>query len=147
MISNAETRNTIATQQARIDAVELQTEAFLRDVEPTDAPRSPFCFDYEDALNCECHCTLQIDGDIVICTVDDADITDMTEHLITRVCHAYGIDPFMLVWLEHYLPADKWTIVDFDVDEDAQRNLCCVTPKWGPTDSETVEAIRKRLSR
>ena len=85
---------------------EQQNREFVRLTPKMQPPLGAFRFDYRGYWNCESHCTMEIHGNLVIVTEADdnqgTSITNMAEHLATRVCHQFQIDPLKLVWIEHY---------------------------------------------
>ena len=76
---------------------EGQNQKFIRDTTPTAPPTGEFRYEYIGYHGCDCHCTLEILGNLVICTEDEdnhgTSITNLSEHLATRICYQYGIDP------------------------------------------------------
>ena len=96
----------MATLYIAQSADEQENQVFIASTEPTEAPSGAFRYDYKGYFGCDCHCTLEIDGNLVICTEDDdnegTSITNMAEHLAPRVCYNFGIDPYQLTWIEHY---------------------------------------------
>ena len=75
----------MATLYIAQSADEQENQVFIASTEPTEAPSGAFRYDYKGYFGCDCHCTLEIDGNLVICTEDDdnegTSITNMAEHL------------------------------------------------------------------
>jgi len=127
--------------------------AFIQSVRPQPATDSdPFRFDYEGYFGCDSHGDLQIFGNVVICTESEDNegisITNMVEHLATRVCYQYRIDPHQLTWIEHYpqrgyrdeIPA-SYDLVTFDRARDGDGHIHFAKPKWHHFGKEKVEEL------
>ena len=129
---------------------------FVRNTPPTEPPAGAFRFDYRGYYGCKSHCTLEIYGNLVIATEADdnegTSITNMAEHLATRVCHQFQIDPLKLVWIEHYLERghewmhkpipESWDFVTFQqIAESNDGAPRCLKPKWNPIAPDKVQAL------
>ena len=59
-------------------------------------------------FNAHSMCDIEIHGNVVVATeLDDnpgTSITNAAEYLATSVCKEFNINPFDLIWIEHYLP-------------------------------------------
>lgn len=135
---------------------EQQNREFVRLTPKMQPPLGAFRFDYRGYWNCESHCTLEIHGNLVIVTEADdnqgTSITNIAEHLATRVCHQFQIDPLKLVWIEHYperghewmhKPITKsWDFVTFqqiaEADDGASRLM---KPIWNRITPDKVKEL------
>ena len=137
---------------------EQENQVFIASTEPTEAPSGAFRYDYKGYFGCDCHCTLEIDGNLVICTEDEdnegTSITNMAEHLATRVCYNFGIDPYQLTWIEHYpergdkrdpLP-ESWDIATFQIAQARDGVLRCLKPDWKRIERDAVEALKSNTT-
>lgn len=129
---------------------------FVRNTTPTEPPVDAFRFHYRGYYGCESHCTLAIYGNLVIATEADdnegTSITNMAEHLATRVCHQFQIDPLKLVWIEHYPERggewrstpikESWDFVTFQqIAESNDGAPRCLKPKWNPITPDKVQKL------
>ena len=140
---------------------ECLNQEFIRSVTPSKSPSGEFRFDYQGYYGCKSHCTLEIIGNLVIATEhkdnNGTSITNMAEHLATRVCYAYQIDPQKLIWIEHYpergnewmhqpIP-ESWDRVSFDRAEAPDGVMRFLHPDWKHLDRDTFEGLKKGESR
>ena len=78
----------------------------------------------------------------------------MAEHLATRVCYNFGIDPYQLTWIEHYpergdkrdpLP-ESWDIATFQIAQARDGVLRCLKPAWKRIERDAVEALKSNTT-
>ena len=132
---------------------EQQNQAFFRLTPKMQPPCGAFRFDYKGYHNCDCHCTLQIVGNLVVCTEDlgnqGTSITNMAEHLATRVCYQFQIDPNQLTWIEHYQERgdrfykrpEDFSIVSFQFVTGNDSIIRCLHPKWKHIEPDAVQTL------
>ena len=123
--------------------------------DPTDPPTGAFKYPYSGFFGCESVCTLEIIGNVVICSERDdnegTSITNMAEHLATRVCYNFGIRAADLVWIEHYedqpltpyIREDHWSYVRFTYstgDDEVERFF---DPKWRHVTPDDVKWFKR----
>ena len=137
---------------------ERQNQEFIESTELTEAPSGTFRYDYKGFWDCDCHCTLEIAGNVVICTGNDdnegTSITNTAEHLATRVCYQYQIDPNQLTWIEHYPERgdrrhpfpESWSIVTFQIAQARDGVLRCLHPDWKHIECDGVEELKSNTN-
>ena len=146
--------NTMPTAFIATSNDERITQDFIRSTAPTNScPVGTFRYDYSGYWGCDSHCTLDINVGLIICTEnpdnEGTSITNMAEHLATRICYEYKIDPREMVWVEHYPergdPRDplppSWDLVAFEFAFDHNGVCWCLRPKWRPITHEQVQRI------
>ena len=132
------------------------TQDFINTTTPTEPTDEAFRFDYKGYFGCDSHCTLEIHGNLVIVTEaednEGTSITNMAEHLATRVCHQYQIDPLKLIWIEHYRErghewmhkpiTESWDFVTFQQIAEAEDGASrLMKPIWNRITPDKVKEL------
>ena len=140
---------------------ERRNQAFIRSNLKVCPPAGTFRFDYAGYWGCDSHCDLFIIGNLVIATEASdnpgTSITNMAEHLATRVCYHFSLDPEAMIWIEHYPErgheylhrpiAESWDLVNFDRGVETDGTTRFLHPKWKHLEFETVEALKAQTIR
>ena len=122
-----------------------------------DVPNSRFRFDYFGYHGCESYCYLEIHKSVVIAIAPPINeeagtsITNLAEHLATRVCHRFNIDPKFLIWVEFYPKYDKeaylfgkpsYDLVQFNL-VDTQYGPRFISPRWTRISMAAADALKE----
>ena len=81
-------------------------------------------YPYTGFHGCDSTCNLEIIKNLVIATEipenEGTSITNMAEHLATRICQEFNIEPSHLIWIEHYAERgdypESYDLVQFNLD-------------------------------
>ena len=140
---------------------ERRNQAFIRSNLKMHPPAGKFRFNYQGYWGCDSHCELEIIGNLVIATEVESNqgtsITNMAEHLATRICYHYSLDPQSLIWIEHYperghdwnihpIP-ESWDLVNFDRGVQTDGTPRFLHPKWKRLEQETVLELKAHFTR
>ena len=133
-----------------------QDTEFIRLSTPIEPPEGEFRFYYQGFHGCDSFCQIEIHqkpGQVVIIATEDNDnegtsITNMAEHVATRVCHQFKINPDHLVWIEHYpqrgyrgdIP-ESWDIVQFEQIRHQDGTFRLKHPKWSPFTEKALAVL------
>ena len=134
---------------------ELFNQEFFQLATKMKPPLGPFTFDYKGFWGCDSHCTIEIIGNLVVCTEDTnndgTSVTNLAEHIATRICYQFQLDPEKLVWVEHY-PArgyqdtipPTWDLAVFQRATPKDGITRLLKPKWSHLGQEGFQRLRTK---
>lgn len=134
---------------------ERRNQAFIRSHLKMHPPAGSFRFNDEGFWGCDSHCQLEIIGALVIATEvetnEGTSITNMAEHLATRVCYHDSIDSDKLIWIEHYPERgpkmdtfpETWDRVTFEKVPAPDGAIRFLHPRWKPMDGDVIEKMKR----
>ena len=126
------------------ETLEEQNNINYSAVDRIEAPSiRGFKYHYKGYHNYDSYCYLTIRGAVVLASEPPigedcgTSITNMAEHLATRVCHRYSIDPKFLIWIEHYPRKNEGEVDGFN--RRGNRDLGIYEPTWNLVQFNLIE--------